>query len=137
METLGLMHLPPDDALQALIAGQPDDVIDAVILAPGQQRLAAEAGIGSEHDFHFGPALAQLPHDARDLLDRTGSRILVGRSEAGAQQLITGENIMRQIAVAVVIAMEEALRLMTIERDVSGVQIEHDLVWHGGLRLDE
>jgi len=40
-----------------------------------------------------------------------------------------------QIAVAVVIAVEEALRLMAVDGDVGGVQIEHDLFRRRGLRL--
>jgi hypothetical protein len=33
--------------------------------------------------------------------------------------------------------MKEPLRLMAVERDVGRIQIEHDLVRHGGMRLDE
>ena len=86
---------------------------------------------------HLGPALTQLCHDAADLFHRTGSRILVGRPEPRTQQLIASEDVQRQIAVAVVVAVEEPLRLMAVERDVGRVQIEHDLSWRCGMRLDE
>jgi hypothetical protein len=33
--------------------------------------------------------------------------------------------------------VEEALRLMAVQRDVGGVQIEHDLSWRRGVRLEE
>ncbi len=57
------------------------------------------------------------------------------RPEPRAQQLVAGENVQRQIAVAVVIAMKEPLRLMAVERDVGRVQIEHDLLRRRGVRF--
>ena len=51
--------------------------------------------------------------------------------------MLAGEDIERQVAVAVVVAMKEPLRLMAVERDVGRIQIEHDLVRHGGVRLDK
>jgi hypothetical protein len=33
--------------------------------------------------------------------------------------------------------MKEPFRLMTVERDVGCIQVEHDLIRHGGVRLDE
>jgi hypothetical protein len=42
--------------------------------------------------------------------------------------------VQRQIAVVGVVAVEEALRLVPVERDVGGIQIEHDL--SGWLRCD-
>jgi hypothetical protein len=38
--------------------------------------------------------------------------------------LIAGEDVQRQIAVAVVIAVKEALRLMAVDGNVGGVQID-------------
>ena len=78
---------------------------------------------------HLRPALPQLRHDAADLFKRTLRRILVGRPEPRAQQLVTGKDVQRQIAVAVVIAVEEPLRLMAVQRDIGGIQIQHDLGW--------
>jgi len=33
--------------------------------------------------------------------------------------------------------MKEPLRLMAVERNISPIQVEHDLVRHHGVRLDE
>jgi len=44
----------------------------------------------------------------------SAASVLVGRPQTGAQQLVAGEDIQRQIAVAAVVAMEEALRLMAV-----------------------
>ena len=41
------------------------------------------------------------------------------------------EDIERQIAIAVVIAMEEASFLLAVQRVVGGIEVEHDLF--GGL----
>ena len=115
---------------QPLVARQAeDDSRHGWSFAPAHQFLAAEAGVGAEHDLHLGPALAQLGHDASDFFRTARSRILVGRPQPRTQQLVTGEDIQRQIAVAVVVAVEEPLRLMAVERDVGGVQVEHDLRW--------
>ena len=62
-------------------------------------------------------------------------RILVGRPKPCTQQLITGEDVQGQIAVAVVIAVEESLRLMAVQRDVRGIQIERDLGRWRGMRF--
>ena len=86
---------------------------------------------------HLRPLGAQLRHDALDLIERAGGAVDVGRPEPRAQQLIAGEDVERQVAVAVVVAMEEPLRLMAVERDVGCIQIEHDLVGRLGVRLDE
>jgi len=103
MHPLRLMHLGAGDALQALIAGQAEGVIHRIGLAPGHQLLAAEAAVGAQHDPDLGPALPQLRHDAADLLDRACRHIPVGSPEPRAQQLVAGEDIQRQVAVAVVI----------------------------------
>jgi predicted ATP-dependent protease len=68
-----------------------------------------------------------LGNDAAHFLHRTGGSILVGRPQARAQQLVAREDIQRQIAVAAVVAVEEALRLMAVKRNVGGVQVQHDL----------
>ena len=70
-----------------------------------------------------------------DLFDRAGRRVLVGRPQPRAQQLIAGEDVQRQVTVAVVVAVEEALRLMAVERDVGRIQIKHDLFRRRSVRL--
>jgi hypothetical protein len=80
--------------------------------------------------------LAQLLDDALHLLDRTLRRILIGRPQPCTQQLVAGEDVQRQIAVAVVVAVEEALRLMAIQRDVGRIQVKHDLIGCRRMRFD-
>ena len=47
------------------------------------------------------------------------------------------EHVERQIAVAIVVAVEEAAFLLAVERDVGVVEIEHDLPWRPLMRLEE
>src|SRR6185312_3066 len=95
-----------------------------------------EAGVGPQHDLYLRPAGPQLGHDAADFLQRPFGRILVGRTQPGAQQLVAREDVQRQITVAVVVAVEEPLRLVAVKRYVGGVQIEHDPLRLRNLRLD-
>jgi hypothetical protein len=94
----------------------------------------AEAGVSSQHDAHLGPSLPQLRHDAADLFDRACGRILVGWPEPRSQQLVAREDVQGQITVAVAIAMEEALRLMAVERDVG--RVRSSTIWAGGAACD-
>lgn len=104
----GLLQFSSDVPGQPDITGQAEQVLDGVLLAPVHQFLTGEAGIGAQHDAQLGPALAQLAHDARDLLNRAGGGGDVGGPQLGAQQVIAAEDVERQVAVIAVIAMEEA-----------------------------
>jgi len=106
------------------------------LLTPSHQLFTAEARVGPQHDLHLGPALAQLRHDALHLVQSAFGRVLIGGTEPRAQQLIVGENVQRQVAVFVVVAVEETLRLMAVERDVGRIQIQHHLLRRSAVRLD-
>ena len=120
---LCLARLSADDLAQAFVARQAQDIIDTVLFAPAHQLLATEAGVGAEHDVDHRPAGAQLPDDALHFRDRTSRRVLIGRPEPCAQQLIAGEDIKRQIAIVIVVAVEETLRLVTVESAVRWPQV--------------
>jgi len=85
LQPVRLLHRSADDLAQPLVAGQTEEVIHAVLLAPGHQFFAAEAGVGPQHDLHFRPTLSQLRHDTADLCHRTCRCILVGCPEPRAQ----------------------------------------------------
>ena len=53
-----------------------------------------------------------------------------------AKQMATTKYVERQIAVAAVVAVEETPFLMAVQRDVGGVQIEHDLAEAAAVSLD-
>ena len=62
--------------------------------------------------------------DARNLLLGAVGRILVGGPELGGQQMSTGEDVKRQIAIAVIVAVEVPALLLAVDRIVRGVQID-------------
>jgi hypothetical protein len=110
------------------IARQAEQEVDAVLLAPGHQRLPREAAVAAQHDAHPRPAGADLADDARYLLDRAGRGVDVRAPELRRQQVAAAEDVERQVAVAVVVAMKEPPLLMPVDRIVSGVEVEHDLL---------
>src|SRR5271165_1226334 len=55
--------------VQTLVAGQAEQEVDAVCLAPRHQGFAGKAGITAQQDAHPGPALADLFDNPRHLLN--------------------------------------------------------------------
>ena len=51
--------------------------------------------------------------------------------------MTAAEDVERQVTVAVVIAVEEAAFLMTVQRIVGGIQIENDLLGGAMMRVQE
>ena len=100
-------------------------------LAPAHQSPAAEAGIGphpdAHPDAHPGPGPAQARDQKLQNAKRMLRRVDVGRPQIGHQQVIAGEHIQRQEAIAVVIAVEEAPLLMAVHRIVGGIHVQHNL----------
>ena len=67
-----------------------------------------------------------------------GAAVDVRRPELGRQQMPAAEHIERQIAVAVVIAVEEPAFLMAVQRVVGRVEVENDLLGRPScVRLEE
>ena len=64
-------------------------------------------------------------------------RIVVGFSQPRAQNVIAAEDVQRQIAIVVVVAVKEAPFLFAVQRQVGGVHVQHDLSGRLLVRLDE
>src|SRR5439155_18550845 len=111
--------------------------VHAVRLAPCHQRLASEAGITTEQNARLRPAASDPGHDPGDLLDRTGRGIDVGPPQLGRQQMTAAEDVERQVAVAVVVAVEEPAFLVAMQRIVRRIEIENDLRRWAPMRLKE
>ena len=107
------------------VARQAEDIIDPVRLAPGHQRLAGEARIGAQHDLDRRPAGADPPDDPFHLVRRPGAGIDVRPPQLRGQKMVAAEDVERQVAVAIVIAVEEAPLLTAVQRVVGGVEVEH------------
>ena len=92
----------------------------------------AKPEFGAQHDAHLRPAGADLGDEARHLFDRPGAGIDVGGPQLGAEQMVAAEDGQRQVAVAVVIAVEEEALLVPVQRVIGGIEIQHDLGGRGG-----
>ena len=125
---LGLGKLGLDRPGEAGVPRQAEDIIDRMGFAPRHQAIARKARIGAQDDAHLRPARADLRHDAGDLLHRTGGAIDIRRPQLRGEQMPATEHVQRQIAVAIVIAMEEPPFLMAMQRIVGGVEIEDDFL---------
>ena len=119
--------------MQAGIAGQAEQIVHLILLTPCHQLLSGKAGVGPQQDLDIRPLAAQVGDDALDLLEGSGGGIDVGGSQQGAEQMAGAEDIERQVAVAPVIAMKEAVLLLAVEGIVGGIEIEDDGI--GGLRM--
>src|SRR3989442_8517780 len=84
---------------------------------------------------HLRPPLANLRDDPCDFLGAARAGVLVGRPQPRAQEVVAAEDVQRQGAIVVVVAVEEAPLLPPMQRRVSGVQIQHDLRGAFPLRL--
>src|SRR4051812_45999928 len=90
------------------VAGEPEHVVDLVLLAPGHQGLAGEARVGPKQDAPPRPAGRDPGNDPLDLRDRPRRGIDVGAPELGGKEVAAAEHVERQIAGAVVVAVGEA-----------------------------
>src|SRR5918994_322008 len=122
---------------QALVAREAEHVVDAVCLAPRHELVAGKPRIRAQQDLHPWPRGPVLAGGAGALLDRPRRGIDVRAAELGCQQVLAAEHIERQIAVAVVVAVEEAALLMPVQRVIRGVEVENDLLGRGPVRLEE
>ena len=101
---------------QTIVPRQPEHVIDAIVLAPGHQPLARKARVGAQDDAHLGSMFANPSDDARRLFRRSGRGVDVGAAQPGAEQVPAAEDVERQIAIAIVVAVEEAALLVAVQR---------------------
>ena len=124
---LGGREFGPDPGDQARVAGEAEDVINPVGFVPDHQGIAAEAGIRAEQNPHARPATADLTDDPCDLLDGTCGCVDVRSPQLGRQQVPAAEDVERQMAEAVVIAVEEPSFLMAGQRIVGSIEVERDL----------
>ena len=134
---LGRRQLFGDLGQEPRVLGQTQEVVHPVGLAPGHEILAGKARIRAQHDPGSGPARADPRHDALDFLPGPGGAIDVGAPELGRQQVLAAEDIERQIAVAVIVAVEETALLVAVDRVVGGVEIEDDFLGRLLVRLQE
>ncbi len=87
-------------------------------LAPAHQLVSAEATVGANHDGGPRPVLADVANDAGDLFRCAVGGIARRGSELGGEQMPAAEDVQRQIAIAVVVAVKVPTLLVAVERIV-------------------
>ncbi len=109
------------------VAREAENVANIVVVAPTHESPAAESRVAANRDGDIGPDLTQT--DGQQLHDGGGMarRINVGGAEVGHEQLRPTEDIERQEAIAVVVAVEEAVFLFTVDGIVGGVKVEREV----------
>jgi len=130
-------HLGLDLRGQARVAGQAEDVVNPVLLTLGHDHLAAEAAVGPQQDAHARPAGADPGDDAGQFLGRSGRGIDVRPPQLRRQQMAPAEDVEWQVAIRIVIAVEEPALLMSMRRIIGGIKIERDLGWGFRMRTEE
>src|SRR5690554_6075115 len=109
---------------QALVAGEADDVIDAMAVTPVEDQRTAEAAVASEDDLHLRPRLAQPPDQQGEDGAGVVSGIQRGRTQVADQQLVATEYEQRQEDVVVVVAVEVPPELLAMHPIVGGIEVE-------------
>ena len=123
----GRGQLVGDGGAQALVAGAPKNVGDPVGRAPAHPRLAGEARVRAQQDLDSGPARPDLGDDPRHLVDRAGRGVDVRAPQLGREQLAAAEHVQRQLAVAIIVPVNEAALLMAVQGIIRGIEVKNDL----------
>lgn len=113
--------------LEPGVARQADHVVHPVGLAPGEDRLPANAAVGADDDARARAAPAHLGDDFFQGMDRAVARVAVRGAQLRPDDHVADEGVERQVAVGVVVAVEEAALLFAVQRIVGGVEVEHHL----------
>jgi len=83
------------------------------------------------------PRRTNLLHNALHLPKAAECSVVIGFSEPRAQNVIAAENVKRQIAVAVIVAVKETPLLLAVQRQVRSVHVQNNLDGSFLVRLDE
>jgi len=114
--------------IESLVAGEPEDVVDAVLLAPFHGFRAGVVGIAADGDPGTGPVAAntpdQMPEDAADL----GARGCLARAQQHRHRLAAFDmiDVDGQEAAGVVMSIEQRELLCPLHRIAGVVDVERD-----------
>jgi hypothetical protein len=122
---------------QARVAGEAEDIVDPVRLAPGHKLLAGEARVRAQQDPDPRPRRADPIDDAGHLGHGAGRGVDVRGPQHRREQMPTAEHVQRQIAVAAVVAVKEPALLLTMQGVVRGIEVEDDLLGRPRVRLQK
>ena len=126
-----------DCSREPRILGQAKEVIDAVQLAPMHQLFAGKPCVGAQQMRRRGQRARMWSTMRVTSSTAPALASMLERRNLAAKEVPAAKNVKRQVAVAIVIAVEEAPLLVPMQRVVSGIQIENDLPRRTGMGLDK
>src|SRR5690606_1672643 len=94
-----LLHGLAKSAAQPLVARQTQHIAHAIVFAPAHDPFATETRIATDNDPCLRPVCADLTDDPRQLLHTARRTVLIGGAQPGTQQVLTTEDVQRQVAV--------------------------------------
>ena len=112
--------------LESAVAGQAYTEVHSVLLAPQHDAFAGKARVGAQENRDVGKALADLGDDPVKLFDAACRAVDIRPAQSGTQQMLAAEDVERQVAVAVVVAVKEASFLLPVQRIVGRVEVQDD-----------
>jgi len=122
---------------QDIVAGEAEDIVDVVGLAPVHQVRAGEAGIAAHQDLDRRPGLPDASDDAFDGRLRALGAVDIAVTQLGQQEMRAAIDIQRQEAAVFVVAVEKAANLMAVSFHVRGVEVQGDPLGRGAVALGE
>ena len=108
-----------DPGNKARISRQTNEVEHPMLFTPAHQLFAAESAVAQNDDLNMLPPIADQAHDPIQFLRYPFDGIHIGGAKLRAQQVIAAADIQRQVAVAIVVAVEEPSLLFAMQFVVS------------------
>jgi hypothetical protein len=130
-----LFDLLVDAGKKPRILCKPEQIIHFVGFTPTHYLVSAKPAVTANDYLDIRPGLANMGDDPLDLLPGSLSLILVSFAEAGAEKEISTENVERQIAVIVVVAVKESPFLIAMNDVICGIEVEYDALRRLGVSL--
>lgn len=124
-------------ARSRLLRASPITYLTLFALAPGQQLFPAKPRVGAHDNAHSGPLGPQPGDDPLDFFDAARGGVLIRGALPRGQQVRPCEDVQRQVAVAAIVAVEEASFLFAVQRRVGRVEIENHLLGRFLMRFDK
>ena len=124
VQRLGHVEQRRGVALEAVVVGEANDVVDLQALAGVEQLRSAKVPIPAQHDLHIRPVCAQPAHQQPQNGGSVMRAATVRRAQVAHQQMLAAEDVQRQKTVAAIKATEVTPGLLAVDEIVGGVEVQ-------------
>ena len=122
---------------QTAVLADADDVIDVIPVAPIQNPWAIKAAVTTEYDTGIRPVLPDKLHQQRQNGPAVAAVTAIAGAQVTDQEMATTKHVQREVAMVVVVAIEELAGLIPVDRNIGTVKVQHDLLGWFVMLLDE